>query len=123
MTTEALDHLKEAIVHELDRSLQHTYHQRLSEVLVDLRVHYAPVSSAPRPDEIASLMLHRGVLDRPSEPALAELRETFERWEHGLLGICVRCGKEIPMPVLGRHPTAARCPSCDRQTSSPLHSF
>jgi len=117
MNTETMDHLKEALLHELDQALQRTYHQRLQEILTDLRIHYAPVSPEPRPDEIASLLLHHGVLHRGEMPAIEELREAFERWEHGLLGLCVRCGAEIAPDLLQTHPTATLCPRCESRST------
>jgi RNA polymerase-binding transcription factor DksA len=114
MDTDTMDHLKEALLHELDQALQRTYHQRLQEILTDLRIHYAPVSLHPRPDEVASLLVRHGVLQREGT---AELREAFDRWERGLLGLCTRCGAEIAPDLLQSHPMQALCPRCSAAAS------
>lgn len=43
---------------------------------------------------------------------IAEIDEAVKRWEAGTYGVCVDCGRGIPIARLRARPFATRCVSC-----------
>ncbi|MFT6408057.1 MAG: DnaK suppressor protein [Arenicella sp.] len=44
--------------------------------------------------------------------SLAQIDLALEKIEHGQYGLCIDCGKNIPIPRLEAFPAAARCLAC-----------
>lgn len=47
-----------------------------------------------------------------AERELAEIDDAVRRWEDGTYGVCVDCGRGIPVARLRVRPFAMRCVSC-----------
>ncbi|GAA1949532.1 TraR/DksA family transcriptional regulator [Microbacterium deminutum] len=55
---------------------------------------------------------HLAGLRRAVAQELADLDEAGSRWDAGAYGVCVDCGRGIPIERLRARPAAARCVSC-----------
>ena len=51
-------------------------------------------------------------LEDAARREIAEIDEAVKRWEAGTYGICVDCGRGIPIARLRVRPFATRCVSC-----------
>jgi hypothetical protein len=111
-----LTRVKEAILRDLDHVLQQSFHQRLGEVINDLRVHDYNLSPNPSPDEVFTLVRRTHLLCYTSVPAVVELRESIERLYDGTFGACHRCGKPIDAATLETFPESRFCRSCSQHT-------
>jgi DnaK suppressor protein len=49
---------------------------------------------------------------------LAEIDDAVQRWEAGSYGVCVDCGRGIPIARLRVRPFATRCVSCAEKAGS-----
>ncbi|GAA1987776.1 TraR/DksA family transcriptional regulator [Microbacterium pumilum] len=47
-----------------------------------------------------------------AEREVAELDDALARWDAGTYGICVDCGRRIPVERLRARPAATRCVAC-----------
>jgi RNA polymerase-binding transcription factor DksA len=108
--------VKAALLSELDVTLQKYCHQRLNDVVNDLRLRYADVKPDSSPDEVISVFLQSGVLKTISALPMVRLRESFERIRLGTFGLCVSCGRKISAASLEQNPTTTHCASCDRES-------
>ena len=113
MTTVAdLSRIKLAMIRQLDATLRQNYHQTLVDVLNELRMRSIVSQSDPPPDKVFSVILQTHVLTYKPTPSVLRMREALERMTSGTFGLCVRCGREIPVELLLRDPTLARCSLC-----------
>jgi len=51
-------------------------------------------------------------LEEAARREMAEIDEAVRRWEDGTYGVCVDCGRGIPIARLRARPFATRCVSC-----------
>jgi RNA polymerase-binding transcription factor DksA len=107
---------KAALLSELDVTLQKYCHQRLNDVVNDLRLRYVNVKPDSSPDEVISVFLQSGVLKTISAAPMMRLRESLERIRQGTFGMCVSCGKKISAAYLEKNPTTTHCAACDRES-------
>ena len=114
MKGKELQRVKSALLSELDITLQKYCHQRLNDVVNDLRLRYANVKPDSSPDEVISVLLQSGVLKTISAAPMVRLRESFERIRMGTFGLCVLCGRKISAASLERNPTTTHCAACDQ---------
>ncbi len=112
MNAAALQRIKSALLHELDATIQHEFHQRLSEVLTDLRVHHLDVSASNEPDDLFRAIRVSRVLYLSNKDEFLRLRRALDRIATGSYGKCARCGRTIPARNLEEHPTTVECKSC-----------
>jgi hypothetical protein len=107
---------KAALLSELDVTLQKYCHQRLNDVVNDLRLRYVNVKPDSSPDEVISVFLQSGVLKTVSAAPIVRLRESLERIRLGTFGLCVSCGRKISAAYLEQNPTTTHCTACDRES-------
>jgi hypothetical protein len=106
---------KAALLSELDVTLQKYCHQRLNDIVNDLRLRYANVKPDSSPDEVISVFLQSGVLKTISAVPIVRLRESFERIRLGTFGRCAQCGRKISAKYLEQNPTTNHCALCDKE--------
>ncbi len=116
MKGKELQRAKVALLFELDVTLQKYCHQRLNDVVNDLRLRYADVKPDSSPDEVISVFLQSGVLKTISAVPMVRLQESFERIRLGTFGLCVSCGRKISGTSLEQNPTTIHCTSCDQES-------
>jgi len=51
-------------------------------------------------------------LEEAARREIAEIDDAVKRWEDGTYGVCVDCGRGIPIARLRVRPFATRCVSC-----------
>jgi hypothetical protein len=107
-----LGSIKLAMLRQLDTTLRQNYRQTLLEVLNELRMRSIVAQPDPSPDKVFSIILQADILGFKPVPAVVQLKEAMERMMRGKYGICVRCGKEIPVDVLLQDPSCPSCPPC-----------
>jgi RNA polymerase-binding transcription factor DksA len=54
---------------------------------------------------------------------LAEIDSALQRLQHGVFGLCTRCGQKIDSSCLHAAPATRLCPSCETAGLPPLVSF
>ena len=116
MKGKELQRVKAALLSELDVSLQKYCHQRLKDVVNDLRLRHINVKPDSSPDEVFSVFLQSGVLKTMTAAPIVRMRESLERIRMGTFGLCALCGREISAKYLIQNPTTTRCASCDRES-------
>jgi len=116
MKGKELQRAKAALLSELDVTLQKFCHQRLKDVVNDLRLRYADVKPDSSPDEVISVFLQSGVLNTISAAPMVRLKESFERIRLGTFGLCALCGRKISAAYLEKNPTTTHCAACDRES-------
>ena len=121
MNTHEFNRVKHSLLRELDLRFQHSYHERLSEVINDLRMHHTEIKPDPSADELISVIDKVRLLYFVSDPPIKELRATFERLKMGTFGVCERCGATIAVEMLEKTPTTTVCATCSSRTVSALH--
>jgi RNA polymerase-binding transcription factor DksA len=121
MRGKELERVKVALLSELDVSLQKCCHQRLTDVVNDLRIHYASIKPDSSPDEVFSVFLQSGVLRTITAAPIVRMRESLERIRKGTFGFCVTCGRNISAAYLEKNPTTTHCASCDRESQKLMH--
>jgi hypothetical protein len=104
--------LKLAMLRQLDATLRQNYHQSLREVLNELRMRSIVAQPDPTPEKVFSVILQTHLLPYESVPAASRLRDALQRMLRGKYGLCIRCGKEIPVEVLLTDPAQAFCTLC-----------
>ena len=112
MNMREFDRAKHSLLRELDARFQRYYHERLSEVINDLRIHHAEIKPDPDLDDLISVIDKNRILDFIPAPPMKELRETFARLKNGTFGFCVECGGKLPAEHLEKEPTTKLCSSC-----------
>jgi RNA polymerase-binding transcription factor DksA len=116
MNTREFNRVKYSLLRELDVRFQRSYHERLSEIINDLRMHHAEIKPDANVDELISIIDRNRLLYFVSDPPIKELRATFERLRKGTFGICEQCGETIPTELLEKAPTMNLCDPCIRRT-------
>jgi len=104
--------IKRAMLRQLDATLRQSYHQTLLEVLNELRMRSIVAQPDPTPDKVFSVVLQTHLLASKSAPATSQLRDALERMVRGKYGLCIRCGKEIPVELLVNDPSQPYCTLC-----------
>jgi RNA polymerase-binding transcription factor DksA len=104
--------IKLAMLRQLDTALRQNYHQTLLEVLNELRMRSIVAQPDPPPDKVFSVILQTHILTYKSAPATSQLRDALERMVRGKYGLCIRCGKEIPVELLMNDPLEPYCTLC-----------
>ncbi|HCA81938.1 MAG TPA: hypothetical protein DEP53_19585 [Bacteroidetes bacterium] len=104
--------IKLAMLRKLDAALQQSYRQTLLEVLNELRMRSIVAQPDPTPDKVFSVILQARILTYKSVPATSQLRDALERMVRGKYGLCLRCGKDIPVELLMNDPTQPYCTLC-----------
>jgi len=115
MNTQDFNRAKFSLLRELDVRFQRYYHERLSDVINDLRLHHVDIKPDPSADELISIISRNKILNFTTAAPMLELRETFDRLKHGTFGICVDCGKSISPETLEKWPTTKLCDHCSGQ--------
>lgn len=119
MNTASLNRVKVALLRELEFTFQSRFHQHLTEVITDLRVHNIEPSGAAQADEALSVIHSSGILHLMSGPELGPLRSALERLRTGDYGICARCGRRIALHELEQRPTMQMCSHCQPVSKAP----
>lgn len=119
MSTASLNRVKVALLRELELTFQSRFHQHLSEVITDLRVHNIERSGEAKSDEALSVIQSSGILQLMSGPELGPLRSALERLRTGDFGICLRCGRKIALHELEHRPTKQMCSRCQPAAKAP----
>ena len=118
-----IDLVKEALLKELDQTLQRDLRQSLSEVLTELKIRNALGQRAASPDSIFAAIRQSRILNCKSTGAIIQIREALERMNLGKFGLCVRCGRKILASELERNPLVEICSACRQsrlsQSSTP----
>ena len=112
MKTASLDRVKVALLRELEVTFQSHFHQHLTEVITDLRVHNIEQSGVAKADEIFSVIRSSGILQLMGGAEFVSLRTAIERLSTDDYGLCVRCGRKIALPELEMRPTTQFCSRC-----------
>ena len=112
MNTHEFNRVMYSLLRELDVRFQRSYHERLSEVINDLRMHHAEIKPDANADELISFIDRSRLLYFVSDPPIKELRATLDRLRKGTFGTCERCGATIPAEMLEKSPTMTLCPPC-----------
>jgi RNA polymerase-binding transcription factor DksA len=121
MKAKELQRIKAALLSELDITLQKCYHQRLSDIVNDLRIHYVSIKPDSSPDEVFSVFLQSGVMKTMTAAPIVRMRESIERIRLGTFGLCDICGRNISAAYLEKNPTTKHCALCDREAQRLLH--
>jgi RNA polymerase-binding transcription factor DksA len=115
--TADLSQVKLAMLRQLDTTLRQNYHQTLIDVLNELRMRSVVSQPDPSPDKVFSFILQTHVLTFKPTPSVRRLKEALERITCGKFGMCVRCGREIPVDILLGDPTVSLCSLCQGRAS------
>jgi RNA polymerase-binding transcription factor DksA len=106
--------VKEALLKKLDQTLQHDFHQTLSEIIIELKIRNAIGQSKATPDSIFAAIRQSQILHCKSTSSIIQIRSALDRMNVGKFGQCVRCGRKIQALELERNPLVEICSSCDR---------
>jgi RNA polymerase-binding transcription factor DksA len=112
-----LQSVKTALLRKLDVTLQQCCHQRLKDVMNDLRIHYVNIKPDSSPDDVFSVVLESGVLKTISAAPVVQMRESLERLRKGTFGFCISCEREISAKYLQQNLTTMHCDLCDKESS------
>ena len=104
-----------SLLREVDARCQRYYHERLTDVVNDLRLHHIEIRPDPSAEELLSVISRNRILDFTTAAPMVELREAIDRLMRGTFGLCVDCGEGIPSETLEQHPTAKLCGRCNKQ--------
>jgi len=118
VNTHEFNRVKYSLLRELDIRFQRSYHERLSEIINDLRMHHTEIRPDANADDLISFIDRSRLLYFVSDPSMKELRATFDRLRKGTFGICEACGGTITSELLEKMPTMTLCAPCyDRALS------
>lgn len=106
--------VKQALLREVNRFLWQHYRQTLDELLNDLYVRRFTVLRNTATDDILKIVRISGVFATIHDPTVKDLQEAIDRFERGTFGLCLRCGREIPLALLERQPTVRFCVVCQQ---------
>ena len=109
---------KEALLKELDHTLQRDFRQTLGEILTELRIRNTIEQPAATPDSIFEAISQARILDCKTSSSVLQVRAAIERMNLGRFGLCVRCGQKIPATVLEHNPLTETCASCAKKKTS-----
>jgi RNA polymerase-binding transcription factor DksA len=110
--------VKEALLRELDHTLQRDFRQTLSEILTELSIRNAIGTAAASPDSIFAAIRQSRILECKSTSGTRQIRAALERITIGKFGLCVRCGRKIQAIDLERNPLVEVCSSCRAHRSA-----
>ena len=106
--------VKEALLRELDHTLQRDFRQTLGEILTELKIRNIIKQPAATPDSIFEAICQARILESKSSGSTLQVRAALERMTVGRFGLCVRCGRKIPTIELERNPLVEVCDSCSK---------
>jgi RNA polymerase-binding transcription factor DksA len=109
--------VKEALLRQLDHTLQRDFRQTLSEVLTELNIRNAVGQQVRSPDSILCAIKQSRILDCKATSEVLQLRAALDRVVFGKFGLCILCGRKISTPDLERNPLQDYCSSCVRRRS------
>lgn len=115
MKIQANEKIARALLSEVDLTFRRYYHQTLSDVVQDLRVHNILQSGDPSPERLLQTIHQTGLLEMRSASALIEMRSVLKRFVGGTISVCTRCGGSISLKDLEHTPTLSLCPRCQRK--------
>jgi len=118
VNTYDFNRVKYSLLRELDVRFQRSHHERLSEIINDLRMHHTEIKPDANADDLISFIDRSRLLYFVSDPSMKELRATFDRLRKGTFGICEACGETIPAELLEKLPTMTLCAPCYDRASS-----
>ena len=113
-----LQTIKRALLREIDRALWNRYRQNLDEVLNDIAVRRFDVPRKPGIDDVIRILRSSGLFATRQDQREHELHDALLRIESGTFGLCLRCGREIPVSVLERDPTTRYCTACKQHKNN-----
>lgn len=112
--------VQRALLDELDLIMNYYFHQGVDDVMNDLYCQCSYIDNNPRPDIVLRTIHKSGVLYQRSDKPMQQIRDALLRYVQGTLGICRRCGNEIPGDILRDTPTTDLCPSCVEEMGNML---
>ena len=112
MKPQASEKIARALLHEVDRTFRRCYHQTLTDVVQDLRLHNVLRSGDPSPEMLLRTIHQTGLLRMHSASTLAEIRAVLRRFLGGTIDVCTRCGHSISSNDLERNPKLCLCSAC-----------
>lgn len=107
-----------ALLREVDRALWNTYRQNLSEVLNDISIRRYSATSKPTADDVLRFIRTSGLFTAVDDRQTRDLQDALQRLESGTFGLCLRCGRDIPVAVLERNPTIRYCAACQQHENN-----
>ncbi len=110
--------VKEALLRELDHTLQQDFRQTLGEVLTELKIRNAIKQPTATPDSIFEAIRQARILECKSSASVTQIRAALERMNLGRFGLCVRCGRKIPASQLESNPLVEACDSCAKRKTA-----
>ncbi len=110
--------VKEALLRELDHTLQRDFRQTLGEILSELNIRNASKHPAATPDSIFKAIRQARILESKSSTSVLQVRAALERLNLGKYGLCVRCGRKIPAIQLEQNPLVESCASCSKSRAT-----
>ncbi len=110
--------VKEALLRELDHTLQRDFRQTLGEILTELKIRNVIKQPAATPDSIFEAICQARILESKSSSTVLQVRAALERMTVGRFGLCVRCGRKIPALQLERNPLVEVCDACAQSRGS-----
>ena len=112
MKTHANERIARALLYEVDRTFRRCYHQTLTDVIQDLRLHDALRSGDPSPEMLLFTIHEAGLLRMSSSSTVLEMRAVLNRFVGGTINVCTNCGGTIALKDLEQHPTVTLCSRC-----------
>lgn len=110
--------VKEALLRELDHTLQRDFRQTLGEILTELRIRNAIKQPTATPDAIFEAISQARILECKYSTSILQVRAAIERMNLGRFGLCVQCGRKISSVYLEHNPLVEICPSCAKRKTS-----
>lgn len=86
--------------------------ESLAELRADRRGDVADDEHDPEGVTLSGEWARAVALEEAARREIAEIDEAVRRWEGGTYGVCVDCGRGIPIARLRARPFATRCVSC-----------
>ena len=112
MKPQTSERIARALLHEVDRTFRRCYHQTLTDVVQDLRLHNVLQCGDPSPAMLLQAIHENGLLQMHSGTPLAQIHSVLHRFFGGTINICIRCGRSISLKDLERNPTISLCARC-----------
>lgn len=110
--------IKRALLREVDRALWKNYHQNLSELLNDISIRRFSTPSTSTADDVLRTIRSSGVFAAADNQKMRDLQDALQRIESGTFGLCLRCGRDIPVAILEHDPTIRYCTACQRHQNN-----
>lgn len=106
-----------ALVQEINTTLQRYYRQSLKEVVQDLTLRNV-FGQPPSDRQVLKTLYETGVLRLSAFPKAARLHSVLERFSHGTIGFCSRCGSSIDVQRLEKDVSTHLCRKCQHRASA-----